>query len=430
MASVYLGRSIDDERGEQLVALKVIKDELAHDENFISMFLDEAKILSKLSHPHIIRTLEFGVSGDHRFIAMELLLGRSLMDVWEVCFAVHEKISLGLVAWIAARVCEGLHYAHELKIEGEPLHVIHRDVNPSNIFLTYDGEVKLIDFGLAKAVGRHSRSAEGVVKGKIPYLSPEQIKQKPIDRRADIYALGITLWECVAMRRLFKRDNDVETLRAIQKGEIPDLRKEASCPEGLWSIITKALAEDLDARYATAADLGADLDKFVKTRGAADHGHELDELLARLFQGERPRQQAWLEEARDRPRPNQTMPPPAPLPSVPPEALEEELKEAAKAAEGGSSRDLAKQVDDSEKKEDEAEEEDGEAEETPNTKRSGSIPAAGTEHKGEGPKAEKKKPAPVAAKDANDGPNGGLALTFVLAVVAIVIVAFALNAMR
>jgi serine/threonine-protein kinase len=430
MASVYLGRSIDDERGEQLVALKVIKDELANDENFISMFLDEAKILSKLSHPNIIRTLEFGVSGEHRFIAMELLLGRSLMDVWEVCFAVREKISLGLVAWIAARVCEGLHYAHELEIDGEPLQVIHRDVNPSNIFLTYDGDVKLIDFGLAKAVGRHSRSAEGVVKGKIPYLAPEQIKQKPIDRRADVYALGITLWECAAMRRLFKRDNDVDTLRAIQNGEVPDLRKEASCPEELWSIISKALAEDLDARYATAAALGADLDGFVKKRGSEDHRRELDELLARLFQGERPRQQAWLEEARDRPRPNQTMPPPAPLPSVPPEALEEELKEAAKAAEGGSSRDLAKQVESSEKP-DADDEEDDEREESPNTKRSGSIPAAGARasERPERDEAEK-KPAPAAAKEASDGPNGGLALTFVLAVVAIALVALALNAMR
>jgi serine/threonine-protein kinase len=333
MASVYLGRSITDHGQEQLVALKVIKDELAHDEKFIHMFLDEAEILSKLSHRNIIRTLEYGISGEHRFIAMELLLGRSLMDVWDVTFAMREPIALGLSAWIAARVCEGLHYAHELTAsDGAPLHVIHRDVNPSNIFLTYDGDVKLIDFGLAKAVGRHSRSADGVVKGKIPYLAPEQVSQQDIDRRADVYALGITLWECIAMKRLFKRENDVATLRAIREAVIPDLRATASCPEEYWNIVSKALAQDPDARYASAAELGAALDRFVRSLASADgprdRGNELEELLARLFHGERPRQQAWLENVRDRPRPNETMPPPAPVPSVPPEAMDE-LKQAA-----------------------------------------------------------------------------------------------------
>lgn len=333
MASVYLGRDVDDRGHEQLVALKVIKDELANDPHFIHMFLDEAAILSKLSHPNIIRTLEFGVSGQHRFIAMELLLGRSLLDVWDVCFATGRKLSFGLIAWIAARVCEGLHYAHELTDGGHPLHVIHRDVNPSNIFLTYDGETKLIDFGLAKAVGRQASSVEGIVKGKIPYLSPEQIRQVALDRRADVYALGITLWECITVQRLFKRDTDIATLRAIRECKVPDARTLSECPDAMWEIVKRALAEDRDERYATAAELGKALDGFLKTQTqGTERRKELEALLGELFRGERPKQQAWLEEARDHPLPNMTMPPPAPLPSVPPVALAAELKAAAKEA--------------------------------------------------------------------------------------------------
>src|SRR5262249_39056041 len=154
-----------------------------------------------------IQTLEYGISGRHRYIAMELLSGRTFADVWDLLAHRGEKMDLRLGAWICARVAEGLHSAHELvDEEGSPLNVIHRDVNPTNIFLTHGGDVKLIDFGLAKARVRVSKSADGIVKGKIPYLAPEQASGKPIDRRVDIYALGTTLWEAATMKRLFKRD--------------------------------------------------------------------------------------------------------------------------------------------------------------------------------------------------------------------------------
>src|SRR4051794_41059283 len=248
------------------------------------MFIDEAKILARLSHPNVIRTLEYGVTGHHRFIAMELLSGRTYSDVWDLLVVKGDKMPIPLAAWLCARVAEGLHSAHELvDEEGMPLGVIHRDVNPSNIFLTHSGEVKLIDFGLAKARVRLSKSADGIVKGKIPYLAPEQAHGRPIDRRIDVYALGATLWESVTMKRLFKRDTDVDTLRAIREAKVPDVRTFIEgFPDELWTIIAKSLRENPDDRYATIDDLRIALDAYVGAR-APEMNEELASLLTRLF---------------------------------------------------------------------------------------------------------------------------------------------------
>lgn len=321
MATIYLGRELHGDGSEQLVALKVMKDELAHDEQFVAMFADEAKILARLSHPNVIQTLDYGAA-EHSFIAMELLNGRTVADLYEVLKSKDEKIDLSTAAWICARVAEGLHSAHELvDEEGQPLSVIHRDVNPTNIFLTYGGEVKLIDFGLARARVRMSKSAEGIVKGKIPYLAPEQAQGKTIDRRIDIYALGTTLWELCAMKRLFKRDSDVETLRAIQAAHVPDLREEIpDFPEALWKVIDLALRVDRDERYATAEELRTDLDALARTSGP--HGPKVAALVSRLFPGAEARQAKWLHDAaaiREG-----TMTPPAPVPIASSSMLENE----------------------------------------------------------------------------------------------------------
>ena len=311
MATIYLGRDLKADGTEQLVALKVMKDELANDEQFVAMFADEAKILARLSHPNVIQTLDYGVE-DHSFIAMELLNGRTIADIYDALRSNDEKFELATAAWVCARVAEGLHSAHELVDEdGQPLSVIHRDVNPTNIFLTHSGEVKLIDFGLARARVRMSKSAEGIVKGKIPYLAPEQAQGKTIDRRIDVYALGTTLWELCAMKRLFKRDNDVDTLRAIQKAEVPDLRKDnPDFPEGLWKVIDLSLKVDRDERYATAEEMRTDLDAFARSTGP--HAPKVASLVSRLFPGGEARQAKWLHDAaaiREG-----TMTPPAPVP--------------------------------------------------------------------------------------------------------------------
>ena len=176
MATIYLGRvEAEGDRAAAMVALKVIKDEYCLNREFVNMFLDEAKIVSNLAHPNVVRLYELGSEGNRLFIAMELLAGQSLWSVWEACRERRIRLRYDLVAWIGARVAEGLHHAHELKDKtGAPLNIVHRDVNASNVFITYDGQVKIIDFGLAKATNRLSRTAAGIVKGKLAYMSPEQ----------------------------------------------------------------------------------------------------------------------------------------------------------------------------------------------------------------------------------------------------------------
>jgi eukaryotic-like serine/threonine-protein kinase len=314
MATVFLGRAEREDGSEQLVALKVIRDELADDQQFASMFIDEAKILSRLKHPNVIRTLEYGITGKHRYIAMELLSGRTYADVWDFLNHREERMPLQLGAWICAQVARGLHHAHDLvDAKGSPLNVIHRDVNPSNVFLCHSGEVKLIDFGLAKARMRRAVSQDGIVKGKIPYLSPEQARGQAIDRRTDVYALGATLWETVTMKRLFKRDTDVATLQAIREAKVPDVRETiAGFPDALWFIIDKALQIDADERYASAADMQRDLDAFVTDPAAMKK--DLAALVKELFPGQQQEHEAWAREAAHVRVPKNTMPPPAPVP--------------------------------------------------------------------------------------------------------------------
>lgn len=314
MATVYVGREVRQDGTEALVALKVIRAELANDEQFAAMFVDEAKILSRLSHPNVIQTLEYGVTSPHRYIAMELLNGRTAADVWDGLTSDSDRFELGLAAWICARVAEGLHSAHELVDEaGVPLSVIHRDVNPTNIFLTHAGEVKLIDFGLARARVRVSKSVDGIVKGKIPYLAPEQAHGMAIDRRIDVYALGTTLWEMVTMKRLFKRDNDVETIKAIRLAHVPDPREtNPDFPEALWKIIERSLRRERDERYATAEEMRTDLDAFARATGP--HAPKLAALVSRLFPGGQARQEKWLRDAATVQIPAATMAPPAPVP--------------------------------------------------------------------------------------------------------------------
>ncbi len=298
MATLYLGRGVDGD--EELAALKVIKEGLSGDAVYEAMFLDEARILAMLTHPNVIKTHGFGITpGGHGFIAMELLIGRTLADAWDDHAAAKETMPLGLGAWICARVAEGLHSAHALRDEhGELLQVIHRDVNPSNVILTYEGKVKLIDFGLARARKRSAKTGDGIVKGKIPYLAPEQARREGIDRRVDIFALGTTLWEICTGRRLFKRETDAGTLQAVRDADIPPVETlRTGMPQALARIVHRALALAPGDRYGTAGEMQRDLDAFLAELEEVDREAELRAYLDAHFPGERERQLAWVQAA-------------------------------------------------------------------------------------------------------------------------------------
>jgi serine/threonine-protein kinase len=293
MAVLHVARRDDGE----IVALKMIRDELSRNDEFLTMFLDEAKIVGLLRHPNIVRYHELCNVGGRAFIAMELLFGQSLWSVWDACRQRGVRLRYDMIAWIGARVCDALHYAHELRggegpESGHALGIVHRDVNATNVFVTYDGVVKVIDFGLAKAANRASKTAAGVIKGKVAYMSPEQAVGAPVDRRTDVFALGITLWELACDRRLFKQADDVDTLKRVHAAEVPDPTLLVDgFPSTLWAILRRALARDPEDRYSTAAEMARALDAFV---GGAVDSKVVAEVMQELFVEERARQAQWI----------------------------------------------------------------------------------------------------------------------------------------
>jgi serine/threonine-protein kinase len=289
MAVVYVARRDDG----QLVALKRIREDLARSRDFLTMLRDEAKIVSHLVHPNIVRYHELGGEEGQAYLAMELLYGQSLWSVWEACRARGVRLRYDMIAWIGARVAEALHYAHELRDErGVPLDIVHRDVNATNVFLTYDGEVKVIDFGLAKAANRAVKTAAGIIKGKVAYMSPEQAVGAPVDRRTDVFALGTTLWELACDRRLFKSEDDVDTLERVHEANVADPTLFVDgFPPALWEILRRALARDKHERYRTAGDMARALDAFAGPEvGAA----QVADVMRELFAEDRARQLAWI----------------------------------------------------------------------------------------------------------------------------------------
>jgi serine/threonine-protein kinase len=296
MATIYLGHLRGPRGFARTVALKMLRPECAHDPNFIDMFIDEANLVAKLAHPNIVQIYELGEESGQLFIAMEMLFGESLATIWAECQRRNARLRGDLVAWIGARVAEGLHHAHELcDSDGTPQNLVHRDVNPANVFVTYDGHVKLLDFGLVKAVRKVSQTQMGVVKGKLAYLSPEQLAGVPIDRRSDIFSLAATLYELSTDQRLFKRDADEETIEAVRAALVPD--PTASVPDYpslLWLVLRRALAREPAERYGTAQELARDLDGVARAQGSIIQTASLAEVMGELFGKERAREISLL----------------------------------------------------------------------------------------------------------------------------------------
>ncbi|HUS33193.1 MAG TPA: protein kinase [Kofleriaceae bacterium] len=282
MAELYLGK----EPTGRPVVIKRILPHLARQTSFVSMFIDEARIGSRAKHPNLVEVHELGQVGTDLFLVMEYLVGENLAGLVRRLIKRGERISYGLCAYLIAEVCDGLHAAHELTDDaGNHLELVHRDVSPQNVFVTYGGDVKLLDFGVATAAHRLTQTASGEVKGKYAYMSPEQCRGEPLDRRSDIFSLGIVLYELTTLRRLFKRANELQVMKAITEDPIPRPTREApDYPQALEDICVRALARDPAQRYATAAEMREDLLRAMQQIGLDGDPHEaIASKLARLF---------------------------------------------------------------------------------------------------------------------------------------------------
>jgi tRNA A-37 threonylcarbamoyl transferase component Bud32 len=279
MAEIYLATVSGAEGFSKEVALKVVRPHLANDPQFVQMFVAEAQLVSKLNHVNLVQIFDFGRHEQTYYLAMEYVRGASLWELRHRCHELGLEVPPLLAADLCAQVARGLHIAHTLTDQGRPLGVVHRDVSPHNVLLSLDGAVKLIDFGIAKAGG--PMTEPGVLKGKLAYMSPEQVRGETLDARSDLFALGVVLWELLTGARLFDFESDTAMMQAVMRGTIPvPTRLNPDVPEALSEIVMKALVRDREGRFQSGAEFDRALSTFVRRST-----HSADELaLAPLMQ--------------------------------------------------------------------------------------------------------------------------------------------------
>jgi serine/threonine protein kinase len=265
MAVTWLARVRDDEPGAELVVKRILP-RLSEDAELRALFLDEARVALRLNHPNVVRTFGFGDVDGEYWLAMEHIWGQDLRRTMERAQAVGKQLPVRLAVDLIARAARGLHHAHDLLDErGRPAGLVHRDISPPNVMLGFDGNVKLVDFGIARAEGHWLQARPGQLKGKFSYMSPEQVQGLEIDHRSDIFSLGILLYELTTRTRLFKADSDVQTIKLVSDAAVdPPQRLRADFPPRLSEILMRALAADPANRYATAAELADALELFLK----------------------------------------------------------------------------------------------------------------------------------------------------------------------
>jgi eukaryotic-like serine/threonine-protein kinase len=284
MADVYKGRVSGPQGFERTFVVKRILPHLSDDPTFIKMFVEEAKLSARLAHPNIVQIFELGAVEGEYFISMEYIRGRDLSETMRAIWKTMGPPRPELVAYIGREACRGLSYAHSLADErGRSLGMIHRDVSPSNIMMSYEGAVKLLDFGIAKALGEAPETTKsGTMKGKYAYMAPEQTEGDDVDHRIDIFSCGIVLHEVLTGRRLFKGQNDVLTIERVRRCDVPPpSQQNPMVPPELDAIILRALHRDRDQRWATAADMADALDDVV--HAARFQPTHLAQLLHDLF---------------------------------------------------------------------------------------------------------------------------------------------------
>jgi eukaryotic-like serine/threonine-protein kinase len=309
MATVWLARLRGKRGFEKLYAIKTIRTELVDDPRFQEMLLDEARIASGIQHPNVAQILDLGEQGDVLFIVMEWVDGDSLAKVRKLVAKRGHRLPLGVVLRVLADASAGLHAAHELRdAQGQSVEIVHRDVSPQNILLSSSGAVKIIDFGIAKAHGRsQGETRTGIVKGKIQYMAPEQVKKgRSVDRRTDIWALGACLHELASGKLPFDGDDDVEVIRKLMNDEAPPAAE--GLPDAVVRVIERSMALDPDARFPTAAGMNRALESAMKEIGETatsdDVGAFLRSELPELAEKRREIVNKAIEESRDRPLPS------------------------------------------------------------------------------------------------------------------------------
>lgn len=271
MAEVFRAESEGLQGFRKQVAIKRVLPHLSEKKKFIAMFLDEARISAQLTHSNCVQVFDIGVGDNAYFIVMEYVDGANLKAIAESLKKQGKDFPVPAAAFIAQEICKGLSYAHELTDQnGAHMGIVHRDMSPPNVLVTKYGEVKIVDFGLAKASSQLEKSEPGIIKGKFSYLSPEAAMGQDVDSRTDIFAVGIILWELLAGQRLFLGDTDFQTVKKVQQSVVPPISQiNRKVPPELERIVNKALAKDINARYGTAKELGQDLIRFLFSYGQA-----------------------------------------------------------------------------------------------------------------------------------------------------------------
>jgi len=251
MAEVWRAKLTGEGNFQKIIAIKKILPHVSEDEDFITMFTDEANITSTMNHANIGQVSEFSKVGDVYFLSMEYVSGRDLKSVWSWSKARAQIMPVELSAYIVSKMCDGLQYAHDHAI-------VHRDISPQNVLLSWEGDVKVIDFGIAKAAEKSGKTRPGTLKGKFAYMAPEQIRGLPLDGRSDIFAIGVCLYELVTGQRGFQAESEFSLLEMVRNVEIrPPSLLNQTLPAELERIIYKALTKDRDQRYQTCADMSS-----------------------------------------------------------------------------------------------------------------------------------------------------------------------------
>lgn len=347
MAEVYLARNVGANGISKLVAIKRILPQYSENPEFIDMFKNEAQIAVNLAHSNIVMIHDFGLQNQQFFLVMDYVEGRNLRQILNKMKKSGLTFSIEQVLYIVKEVAAGLDHAHRCldATTGKPLNITHRDMSPQNVMISFEGEVKVVDFGIAKAEIELESTRVGTLKGKFGYMSPEQAEGQIVDLRTDIFSLGIVLWELLANDRLFVANNEVNTLRKIRDCQVPSLRKiNPNIPQELERICNKALARDRNLRYQTAAALHRELNRFLNRQYPDFSPHDFSVFIKTLFAGDILENRKKIIEYSKieiaRPAAQQTPPNVQPLqnttPPLPPQSTQQQVQQPQPAVPRGT----------------------------------------------------------------------------------------------